>query len=180
MIPFAIFQHLKAAGTEHGVPARQVIGFDSGARGFGRSSSRKLLLAVGLVLSIVAHAQPQPTVPELDAMVRDGQLADATFALARLPELTPEQSVWLAQKAHAGTPPFQYEYSRRLLMAQDVPGAVRWYARGYLARSLDFVECTDRGRNVVHMIIGTLYRSVLDVALKDRPAYAREIAEAVQ
>jgi hypothetical protein len=127
-----------------------------------------------------AFAQSKVTVDALDALVQSGRLVEANFEINRLPELPPELSAWLEQKAEAGLPPFQYEYSRRLLLAKKVPGAVRWYARGYIERSLDFVECTDQRRNTVHMVIGTAYRPVLDWVLKDKPMYAHELADAIE
>lgn len=125
-----------------------------------------------------AFGQATATIESLDRLVERGLLAEANFSLHQLKDLTPPLFQWLKAKAEAGVPPFQYEYSFRLLPTEPVL-AMRWYARAYLARSLDFAECSDRGRNAIHMAIGTIYGPVQQEALKNRPAYAEELEGAI-
>jgi hypothetical protein len=125
-----------------------------------------------------AFGQSTTTVESLDRLVARGLLAEANFSLHQLKDLSPPLFQWLKVKAETGTPPFQYEYGFRLLPTDPVL-AKRWYARAYLARSLDFAECMDRGRNVIHMAIGTIYGPVQEEALKNRPAYAEELESAI-
>lgn len=136
-----------------------------------------------LLMLVASFAQPTlaqsvPTVANLDRLIERGSFAEANFSLHQLKDLSPQLSQWLRERAEAGIPPFQYEYSFRLL-ATDPALAVRWYARAYVARSLDFAECSDRGRNPIHMIIGTIYSPVQQEALKNRPAYAEELENAI-
>lgn len=125
-----------------------------------------------------AFGQDTATVESLDRLVERGLLAEANFSLHRVKDLPPPLSQWLQAKAEEGIPPFQYEYSLRLLPTEPVL-AMRWYARAYLARSLDFAECSDRGRNAIHMVIGTVYGPVQQEALKNPPAYAEELEGAI-
>lgn len=137
-------------------------------------ASHPYALLVVASLSMPAFGQAVPTIDDLDQQVARGQFAEANFSIHQIKDLSPELSRWLKDKAEVGIPPLQYEYSFRLLPT-DPNAAVRWYARAYVARSLDFSECLDRGRNPIHMAIGTIYAPVQDIALKNRPDYAKEL-----
>lgn len=140
--------------------------------------SRIALLALFAAATQPVLGQSTATVESLDRLVERGLLAEANFSLHQLKDLPLPLFQWLKAKAEAGVPPFQYEYSFRLLPTEPAL-AMRWYARAYLARSLDFAECSDRGRNAIHMAIGTIYGPVQQEALKNRPAYAEELEGAI-
>lgn len=101
----------------------------------------RLALACCLLLGSSRHAAAQ-TVADLDKQYAQGRYLEAVIKLHEMPALDPEVTKWLADKAQAGVPPFQYEYSRRLADS-DMPAAIRWFARGFVVRSLDVAECTE-------------------------------------
>lgn len=138
----------------------------------------RLALACCVVLGISRHAAAQ-TLAELDKQYAEGRYLEAVIKLHEMPALDPEVAGWLAGKAEAGVPPFQYEYSRRLAES-DMPAAIRWFARGFVVRSLDVAECTEWTRAPGHVAIRQRYASLNDKVLAHPALYAAEAEQAIE
>lgn len=131
-----------------------------------------------LLLGICGYAAAQG-VAELEKQYAEGRYLETVVKLNQLPALDPEVAKWLAAKAEAGVPPFQYEYSRRLADS-DVPAAVRWFARGFVVRSLDVSECTRWTRTPGHVAIRQMYSALNDKVLAHPALYAAEAEDAIE
>jgi hypothetical protein len=137
----------------------------------------RLALACLILLGISRYAAAQG-VAELEKQYAEGRYLEAVIKLHEVPALDPEVSKWLAGKAEAGVPPFQYEYSRRLADS-DMPAAIRWFARGFVVRSLDVAECTEWTRAPGHIAIRQRYSSLNDKVLAQPAVYAAEAEQAI-
>jgi len=115
---------------------------------------------------------------ELNKLVQEEHYMDAVLPLSQQPALKPEVLDWLKTNAEAGYPLFQLEYSRRI-WATDPQLALQWYARGYMIRSLDLSECTDRDRNVPIILIVQIYSALRTKALENPGKYASALDEAI-
>ena len=135
-------------------------------------------LACCLLLGTARHAAAQ-TLAELDKQYAEGRYLEAVIKLHGMPALDPEVAKWLAGKAEAGVPPFQYEYSRRLAES-DMPAAIRWFARAFVVRSLDVAECTEWTRAPGHVAIRRLYLPLNDKVLAHPALYAAEAEQAIE
>lgn len=119
------------------------------------------------------------TTVSLDKLYEQGRYAEATIALAKQSSHPPDVMAWVIQKAQKGVPPFQYEAARLFIDSNPKLG-IDFFAKGYIIRSLDLAECTNRGQNPIHMVIGTMYSDTLDKALKNRPEYASAVERAIE
>lgn len=119
-----------------------------------------------------------PLLISLNQRLEMHQYLEAAVDLYRIPTLSPEQLAWLEEKAGAGIPPLEYELSRRM-WATDPSAALQWYARGYVGRSLDFSQCSDRARNPVYIAMLGVYGPLRDRALDRRADYATALEGAV-
>jgi hypothetical protein len=139
-----------------------------------------LVLASAVIVGCASGARipRDPLLDSLDRRVEDQQYLEAAVDIYRIPALSPQVLAWLVEKAEAGIPPLQYELSRRTWAADPI-GGLRWYARGYVARSLDFSQCSDRGTNPVYLGMLGLYRNLRDKALEAPRAYASAVEEAI-
>lgn len=119
------------------------------------------------------------SVASLEEKINAGRNVEALLDLYKSPDLPDDVFSWLRAKSEEGLPPLQYELSRRLISTKLDEG-VLWYARAYMARSLDFSQCIDRRQNPIYMTIATIYAPVLDKVLIDKPKYGKALEVAVK
>lgn len=139
------------------------------------------ILAVGCLTACASSiADPSdPFLISLNQRLEKQQYMEAAVDLYRVPSLSPEQLAWLEEKAGAGIPPLEYELSRRM-WASSPAAALRWYAQGYVGRSLDFSQCADRARNPVYIAMLGVYGNLRDKALDKPDEYAAALEDAIE
>ena len=138
-----------------------------------------LTCLIWMLSSASSIANAQLTVANLETQLANGQNVQALMDIYKSANLPNEVSLWLDAKAEEGVPPFQYEVSRRLI-ATNFEQGVKWYARAFIARSMDLSQCRDKNRNPVRMVIGTLYAPVQDQVLTKRSMYGQALEEAIK
>lgn len=116
---------------------------------------------------------------ELEDMYRKGFPVEAMMKFSQSKEIDLNAFGWLVQKAMSGVPPFQYELGRQFYQ-RNSPGALEWYAKGYVVRSLDFAECANKTRSATNFAITNFYAPLQDWAIKEPVAYADALTKAIQ
>lgn len=117
---------------------------------------------------------------ELDQAVKSGKSIELLLKLYKTEELELGELQWLITRAPRGIPPFQYEMARRIKLGELPGSVVGWFAKGYVVRSLDAAECSNRSQNPNDMALRTLYSSLADIALKQPAAYAEALEQAIE
>ncbi len=141
----------------------------------------RVAVATALLVWVNTCVADSGAIATLDGQYAQGRYIEAMVQLHKMQTLDADVSGWLAEKAQSGVPPFQYEYSRRVV-STDMAAAIRWFARGFVVRSLDFAECADRERapNPGHIVIANLYSSLFDRVLAQPSLYASEAEQAIE
>jgi len=138
-----------------------------------------LWVCAGLVGVFPAKAaDDEVLLATLEAQVARQEYLEAAGDVYRFPEIGDRVIAWLRRQAEAGIPPLQYELSRRIWSATPEE-ALKWYARGYTARSLDFAQCTDRPTNQLYVLMLGMYSPLRDKALAEPKRYAAALEEAI-
>ena len=138
-----------------------------------------LIVPALLMHSCQAAISSDLPVDSLNERVAKRQYLEAAGDIYARPEVSSDVLAWLEKQAQAGIPPLQYELSRRIWDTQ-AEEALKWYARGYVARSLDFSQCADRANNQLYMLMLGMYSPLRDRALAQPKRYAGAMEDAIR
>lgn len=138
--------------------------------------------AMVVVVSLTGHGfcQGPQSLQAIDPLV---ERQDYNAALARLKQAKAsddEKRSWLRRQAEAGHVPMQYELAV-VVFPTDREEALKWYARGRLARTLDAAECiADRNSLGARIMLDERAAEVRDAGVANPQQFQVAIRQALE